>query len=182
MADALLWVLGEQGLNRLRGKKAEDMVFPGSEQRARLGMAEVRLTLDNSDGSLPLDFAEVTITRRAVRSGENEYLLNGNPAKAGYGNGWAEKPSGNWWKFGFPVFYVTDMLQNIEALVSLGYGGDPRLADAIALVLEKQDSAGRWALEYDYTGKTWVDFGKKKQPNKWVTLRALRAIKAAHPS
>ncbi len=131
-------------------------------------------------GRLPEERRTPLITD-AIQQGA-EYLLNGNPAKAGYGNGWAEKPSGNWWKFGFPVFYVTDMLQNVEALASLGYGDDPRLADAIALVLEKQDSAGRWALEYDYTGKTWVDFGKKKQPNKWVTLRALRAIKAAHPS
>ncbi|MBK9232590.1 MAG: chromosome segregation protein SMC [Anaerolineae bacterium] len=78
VADAVRWVLGEQSFNLLRGKKTEDMIFSGSDQRARLGMAEVRLTLDNSDGSLPLDFAEVTITRRAFRSGENEYLLNGN--------------------------------------------------------------------------------------------------------
>ena len=78
VADAVRWVLGEQSFNLLRGKKTEDMIFSGSDQRARLGMAEVRLTLDNRDGSLPLDFAEVTITRRAFRSGENEYLLNGN--------------------------------------------------------------------------------------------------------
>ena len=78
VADAVRWVLGEQSFNLLRGKKTEDMIFSGSDQRARLGMAEVRLILDNSDGSLPLDFAEVTITRRAFRSGENEYLLNGN--------------------------------------------------------------------------------------------------------
>jgi chromosome segregation protein len=78
VADAVRWVLGEQSFNLLRGKKTEDMIFSGSDQRARLGMAEVRLTLDNSDGSLPLDFQEVTIIRRAYRSGENEYLLNGN--------------------------------------------------------------------------------------------------------
>ncbi|WP_423222545.1 chromosome segregation protein SMC [Candidatus Amarolinea aalborgensis] len=77
VADAVRWVLGEQSFNLLRGKKTEDMIFSGSDQRARLGMAEVRLTLDNSDGSLPLDFQEVTIIRRAYRSGENEYLLNG---------------------------------------------------------------------------------------------------------
>ena len=78
VADAVRWVLGEQSFNLLRGKKTEDMIFSGSDQRTRLGMAEVRLTLDNSDGSLPLDFQEVTIFRRAYRSGENEYLLNGN--------------------------------------------------------------------------------------------------------
>lgn len=78
IADGIRWVLGEQSFNLLRGKKTEDMIFSGSDQRARLGMAQVTLTLDNQDGALPLDFAEVTITRRAYRSGENEYLLNGN--------------------------------------------------------------------------------------------------------
>ena len=91
--------------------------------------------------------------------------------------GWNAKPSRNWWKFGFPVFYVTDLLQIVEALVRLGYGRDPRLANALTLILEKQDEDGRWALEYDYTGKTWVDFGAKNQPNPWVTLRALRTLK-----
>lgn len=107
------------------------------------------------------------------------FLLGTDPALAGYPNGWAEKPSSNWWKFGFPVFYVTDLLQNVEALVALGYGHDPRLAHAFDVIRAKQDAAGRWPLEYDYAGKTWTDFGAKKQPNPWVTLRALRASKAA---
>ncbi len=114
----------------------------------------------------------------AIRQGA-EFLLGTDPARAGYPNGYSDKPSGNWWKFGFPVFYVTDLLQNVEALARSGYGRDPRLANALAAVREKQDARGRWALEYDYAGKTWVDFGPKKQPNKWVTLRALRALKAA---
>jgi hypothetical protein len=62
-------------------------------------------------------------------------------------------------------------------LANLGYGRDPRLAHAVAIVRGKQDDRGRWPLEYDYAGKTWVDFGSKKQPSKWVTLRALRALK-----
>ena len=66
----------------------------------------------------------------------------------------------------------------MEGLVALGYGSDPRLANALAFIREKQDENGRWALEYDYAGKTWVEFGKKKEPNKWVTLRALRVLKA----
>jgi hypothetical protein len=107
-----------------------------------------------------------------------EFLLSRDPAKADYPCGYSNKPSGNWWKFGFPVFYVTDILQVAEALVSLGYGNDPRLANALKLVYEKQDKQGRWTLEYAYSGKTWVDFGEKKQPNKWVTLRALRVLKA----
>ncbi len=78
IADAIRWVLGEQSYRTLRGKRTEDMIFSGSAQRARLGMASASLTLDNSDGWLPIDFGEVTITRRAYRSGENEYLLNGS--------------------------------------------------------------------------------------------------------
>ena len=106
-------------------------------------------------------------------------MFSVDPAAATYPTGYSTKPSGNWWKFGFPVFYVTDLLQNAEALVGLGYGHDQRLAHALEIIREKQDSAGRWPLEYDYTGKMWTDFGKKKQPNKWVTLRALRVLKAA---
>jgi len=108
-----------------------------------------------------------------------EFLLGTDPALADYPTGWSEKPSSNWWKFGFPVFYVTDLLQNVESLARLGYGHDPRLANALALIRAKQDAQGRWPLEYDYAGKTWADFGPKKQPNKWVTLRALRTLKAA---
>jgi hypothetical protein len=117
------------------------------------------------------------VIARAIAQGV-DFLLGIDPATAAYPSGWSEKPSGNWWKFGFPVFYVTDLLQIVEALVALGYGSDPRLANALKLVREKQDAQGRWALEYDYAGKTWVDFGPKKQPHKWVTLRALRTLKA----
>lgn len=101
-----------------------------------------------------------------------------DPATVAYPAGYSDKPSQNWWKFGFPVFYVTDLLQIVEAFVWLGLGGDPRLANAITLIRDKQDSLGRWLLDYDYSDKTWVNFGAKKQANPWVTLRALRALKA----
>jgi hypothetical protein len=65
----------------------------------------------------------------------------------------------------------------VEALVQLGYGNDPRLANSLELISSKQDDQGRWMLEYDYAGKTWGNYGRKKQPNKWVTLRALKVIK-----
>jgi hypothetical protein len=120
---------------------------------------------------LPLQQRTACINN-AIQKGV-EFLLGIDPAKAAYPTGWSDKPSGNWWKFGFPVFYVTDLLQNVEALVRLGYGKDPSLTNALNLIREKQDDQGRWALEYDYAGKTWVEFGKKKQPNKWVTLRAV---------
>jgi len=77
VADAIQWVLGEQTYGRLRAKRSEDMIFSGSNERARLGMAQASLTLDNSDGWLNVDYGEVVITRRTFRSGENEYFLNG---------------------------------------------------------------------------------------------------------
>ena len=118
---------------------------------------------------------------RAIEVGIN-FLFSKDPADADYPSGYTAKPSGNWWKFGFPVFYVTDILQIAEALTGLGYGKDPRLSRALDFIRGKQDPQGRWNLEYDYTGKTWIDFGPKKQPNKWVTLRALRVLKAAGDS
>ena len=81
MADAVRWVLGEQSNRSLRTRRADDVIFAGSEQRKGLGMAEAILTLDNGDGWLPIDFAEVSIGRRAYRSGEGEYLINGARAR-----------------------------------------------------------------------------------------------------
>ena len=118
------------------------------------------------------------LMKRAIKQGV-EFLFSVDPATAAYPTRNDAKPNRSWWKFGFPVFYVTDLLQNVEALAALGYGRDKRLANALAIIRDKQDDQGRWLLEYDYTGKTWGDYGRKKQPNKWVTLRALRALKAA---
>ncbi|MFU8771638.1 MAG: nitrogen fixation protein NifH [Anaerolineales bacterium] len=126
-------------------------------------------------GKLPVE-QRTPYIEDAIQKGI-EFLLGVDPAEATYPSGWSDKPSGNWWKFGFPVFYVTDLLQNIEGLVRLGLGYDPRLSKAVNLIREKQDQDGRWALEYDYAGKTWVEFGKKKGPNKWVTLRAAWVLK-----
>lgn len=77
-ADALRWVMGEQSMKNLRGKKSEDIIFAGSGKKARLGSAHVTLILDNSDKRLPLEFSEVAITRKIFRSGESEYLINGS--------------------------------------------------------------------------------------------------------
>jgi hypothetical protein len=128
-------------------------------------------------GKLPKD-KHTAVIDRAIKAGA-DFLFSKDPAEADYPSGWAAKPSGNWWKFGFPVFYITDLIQTAEALAGLGYARDKRLARALDLIRQKQDRKGRWTLEYDYAGKTWVDFGPKKQPNKWVTLRALRVLKAA---
>ncbi|MFH1430409.1 MAG: AAA family ATPase [Candidatus Uhrbacteria bacterium] len=77
VVDSVRWVLGEQSMKLLRGKKAEDVIFAGTPKRPRLGIAEVTLTLNNEDHSAPIDFTEVVIGRRVYRSGESEYLLNG---------------------------------------------------------------------------------------------------------
>lgn len=76
IADALRWVLGEQSYSLLRGKKTEDMIFLGSDQRPRAGMASATIMFDNEDDWLPIDYSEVAIARRAYRDGSNEYLLN----------------------------------------------------------------------------------------------------------
>lgn len=81
VADAVRWVLGEQSAKQLRGAKMEDVIFSGTESRKPLGSAYVAITLDNSDKSLPVDYKEVTISRRVYRSGESEYLINGTACR-----------------------------------------------------------------------------------------------------
>ncbi|HEY1643365.1 MAG TPA: chromosome segregation protein SMC [Streptosporangiaceae bacterium] len=78
VVDAFSWVMGEQGVKPLRGGKMEDVVFAGTSGRPALGRAEVTLTIDNSDGALPIDYAEVTISRLLFRSGQSEYAINGD--------------------------------------------------------------------------------------------------------
>ncbi len=117
--------------------------------------------------------------RSAIRRGI-DYLLSRDPARADYLSP-SGKPNLSWFKFGYPLGYITDVLQNLEALALLGQAQNPRLANALKLVLDKQDARGRWKMEYTYNGKTWADIETKGQPSKWVTLRALRALKAAYP-
>jgi chromosome segregation protein len=81
VVDALSWVMGEQGAKSLRGGKMEDVIFAGTSGRPPLGRAEVSLTIDNTDGALPIDYAEVTISRTMFRSGGSEYALNGSPCR-----------------------------------------------------------------------------------------------------
>lgn len=79
--DAIAWVMGEQGAKTLRGGKMEDVIFAGSSGRAPLGRAEVLLTIDNTDGALPIDYTEVTISRTMFRNGGSEYAINGTPSR-----------------------------------------------------------------------------------------------------
>jgi hypothetical protein len=111
-----------------------------------------------------------------------DFLLGTDPTMAEYPMGYAEKPNRSWFRFGYPIGYVTDVLQNLEVLTALGRGSDSRLTNAVDLLLSKRDNTCRgqvscWKMEYSYNGKTWVDIEEKGQPSKWVTLRALRVLK-----
>jgi chromosome segregation protein len=81
VVDALAWVMGEQGAKSLRGGKMDDVIFAGTSGRPPLGRAEVLLTIDNSDGALPIDYTEVTLSRILFRNGSSEYAINGNPSR-----------------------------------------------------------------------------------------------------
>jgi chromosome segregation protein len=81
VVDALAWVMGEQGAKTLRGGKMEDVIFAGTSTRGPLGRAEVQLTIDNSDGALPIDYSEVTISRTLFRTGASEYAINGQTSR-----------------------------------------------------------------------------------------------------
>jgi hypothetical protein len=108
-----------------------------------------------------------------------EFLLSRDPAAADYPMGYKDAPSRSWFQFGFPLGYVCDILQTLEALVGVGVGADTRLTPALEMLLSKQDDYGRWKMEYSYNSKMWSNIEKKGQPSKWVTLRALRVLKVA---
>ncbi|MGD1118568.1 MAG: nitrogen fixation protein NifH [Dehalococcoidales bacterium] len=131
-----------------------------------------------------------------------DFLLSHDPAVADYPFGMGNKPSSNWFKFDYPL-HGADVLQNLEVLAALGQAKNPELANALDLVISKQNQQGRWLLERTYkeladtqekkvfywyqnslrlyiTGKELVEIQEKKgQPSKWVTLRALRVLKQA---
>jgi hypothetical protein len=134
------------------------------------GAAKVMLAF----GRLP-ESRRTPLINRAIQMGM-DFLLSVDPATADYPRT-TKKPNRCWWQFGFPVFYHTDILQVAEGLALLGYGQDPRLHNALDLILSKQDESGQWALEYSYQGKIWVEVGNTGEVNKWVTLRVLRLLK-----
>jgi len=104
-----------------------------------------------------------------------DFLLSYDVARADYPH--HERISSSWFKFGYPLGYVTDVLLNLEALSEAGYAKDSRLNETVEFVLSKQDEQGRWKMECSHNGKMWADVEKKGRPSKWVTLRALRVLK-----
>ncbi len=113
--------------------------------------------------------------RKATRM-TAEFLLSRDLAKADYP--FTDRVSGEWFKFGFPLSYTSDVLEAFSALADAGYGNDRRLKHARELVLSQREEDGRWKLRHSLNGKMWVDFEVKGKPSKWVTLRAMRALKA----
>jgi hypothetical protein len=119
------------------------------------------------------------LIKRAILSGI-DFFLSVDPSTAGFPGHKSGIPDPRWWQFRFPSFWGADILQIAEALTTLGYGADPRLANTMDLIRGKQDENGRWPLEFvDNTHKMWVKYGSKDKPNKWVTLRAMRVLKRA---
>jgi hypothetical protein len=105
-----------------------------------------------------------------------EFLLSYDLFKADYPSDYGGV-SPRWFQFGFPSTYVSNILEALLVLTKLGHGRNPLLAGAIEFMLSKQDEEGRWPLEYSPV-KTWARFGQKGQPSRWVTLNALRVLKA----
>jgi hypothetical protein len=142
--------------------------------------------------------------QEAIKRGV-DFLLSHDPAVADYPFGRGNRPSSTWFKFYYPLRSEADVLQNLEVLAALGQAKNPKLANALDLVISKQNQQGRWLLERTYkeladtqekkvfywyqnslrlyiTGKELAEIQEKKgQPSKWVTLRALRVLKAAYP-
>jgi hypothetical protein len=114
--------------------------------------------------------------RRALEAGA-EFLLSHDPAVADYPN--KNAVSSTWFRFGLPLSYWSDVLETLEVLAALGYGADPRLDAAFELVLAKRDAAGCWPLENTINGRSSARIEAKDEPSKWVTLRALRVLRAA---
>jgi hypothetical protein len=135
--------------------------------------------------SVLMAFSKLPVARRtgpinrAIAAGV-EFFFIVDPSTADFHDSKSGVPNLKWWQFKFPDFYATDVLKLAEALTALGYGTNPRLTNTLELISEKQDENGRWTLEYiDYVRKMWVNYGEVNQPNKWITLRAMRVLKRA---
>ncbi len=118
------------------------------------------------------------LVRRALETG-TDFLLSRDPAAADYPMGYGNtKPSGSWFKLGFPSGYVADVLQNLEVLAAVGKAKDPLLDHAYEWLIDQQNADGRWSNRYAYHGKTTVDIDEPGAPSKWVTLRACSVLAA----
>ena len=118
------------------------------------------------------------LVTRAIEAGV-AFLLSRDPVAADYPAGWGNvRPSGTWFKLGFPSTYVADVLENLAVLVDAGAGDDPRLGDAVAWLRDQRDARGRWVNRRAWNHKTWIDIEAQGAPSKWLTIRALRVLRA----
>ncbi len=117
------------------------------------------------------------LMQRALEQGA-EFLLRFDLVKADYPISTDSKISASWFKLGFPLSYWSDLLELIAALIAVGYGADPRLTPVVEWLLSKQDALGRWTLEHTLNRKMWINIERAGKPSKWITLRALRVLKA----
>ncbi|MHB1295957.1 MAG: nitrogen fixation protein NifH [Anaerolineae bacterium] len=124
--------------------------------------------------TLPADWRTTSVCKATDRTAG--FLLSYDLAKADYPH--TERVSGNWFRFGFPLSYTSDILEALLALSQAGYGHDLRLRNAMALVSSKRDRDQRWVMERSLNSKMWADVEMRNQPSKWLTLRALVVLKA----
>jgi len=106
-----------------------------------------------------------------------EFLFSRDPAQADYPV--YKRVSGEWFKFGFPLSYTSDVLEAAFVLCEAGHGNDSRLRSAVDLMISMRQPDGRWLMKHSLNGKMWADIEVKGKPSKWITLRALRVLKAA---
>jgi hypothetical protein len=119
------------------------------------------------------------LVQRAIDAGL-DFLLSHDPRDADYPMGWGNtRPSGSWFRLGFPSGYVADVLDELEVLTAAGHARDPRLARAFAWLVEQRDPTGRWVNRRAWTGKTWGSIERQGRPSKWITLRAMSVLRTA---
>ena len=161
----------------------------GSYHRTR-GLLGPRFACAYSDG-LPCTWGAVrafwALTRvpeaartpavNAAIEASADFLLSHSVRQADYPHSRFISP--RWFEFGYPLAYAADVLLNLEALIAAGYRKAPKVIEALEWARSKQDADGRWKLEHTYRDKMWVEVEEKGKPSKWVTLRALRVLRAA---
>ena len=139
------------------------------------GAGKVMLAL----GKMPAGM-QSSVTKNAIERG-SEFLFGADPVMAKTSKEGSVRPSIEFlWRFGYPVFYLTDIVEILEALALLGFAKDPRFQSALTKVLSMQDDRGRWSLGISTGDTTWIDYGKKGEANPWVTLRVLKVLKMAN--
>jgi hypothetical protein len=119
---------------------------------------------------------QTPLIERGIQTGK-EFLLSRDPSQADYP--FSGRVSSHWFKLGFPLSYWSDVLETVSVLLDAGCKGDPRLENALQIILSKQDNQGRWKLENSLNNKMWTTIEKKGKQSKWITLRVLSVLKRA---